>query len=254
MRRRRSASTSVGRTRPQPMNVPVNLPWPDISNFVFDVEGTLVDAVMPTLQCWRMTLQEFGHPFALADLHRFSGMDGKDMLKQLLPASSAREREQLLENQGRRYREEFLPRVRPLPGVLRLLEQLKARGCRLGLATDCERDELDRYLEITGAAPLVDAMACGSLVKRGKPHPDLLSLALRLLKAKSAATVMIGDTPYDAESARRLNVWPVGVMTGHFSAPALRTAGCREVFRDCVAFHRMLFATAEADPIEAKAS
>jgi uncharacterized membrane protein YqjE len=44
------------------------------------------------------------------------------------------------------------------------------------------------------------------------------------------ATVMIGDTPYDAETARHLDVWPVGVLSGHFPAPALQAAGCREVF------------------------
>jgi HAD superfamily hydrolase (TIGR01509 family) len=258
MRRRQYASTRIRRTSRQPanvpMNVPMNVPWPDISNVVFDVEGTLVDAVMPTLQCWRATLQEFGHVFALVDLHKFSGMDGKDVLKLLLPASSAKERERLLESQGRRYREAFLPRVQPLPGVLRLFEQLRARGCGLGLATDCQRDELDHYLAITGVAPLVDARACGSLVKHGKPHPDLLSLALRLLKAKPAVTVMVGDTPYDAEAARRLNVWAIGVTSGHFPAAALRAAGCREVFRDCAALYRTIFAPADVHQIEARAS
>jgi HAD superfamily hydrolase (TIGR01509 family) len=250
MRRRRSSNKGIRKARQQPANVP----WPDISNFVFDVEGTLVDAAMPTLQCWRATLQELGHFFALADLHRFSGMDGKDMLKLLLPTSSANEREQLLENQGRRYRESFLPRVRPLPGVRQLFEQLKARGCRVGLATDCQRDELDHYLAITGVASFIDGAACGGQVKHGKPHPDLLRLALQLLKAKSTATVMVGDTPYDAEAARRLDVWPVGVLSGHFPAPALQAAGCREVFRDSAALCRTLFASAEADGISAQAS
>jgi HAD superfamily hydrolase (TIGR01509 family) len=262
MRRRRSSATSIRRRRRQqvsvpmsvPASIPVSIPWPDISNFIFDVEGTLVDAVMPTLQCWRATLQEHGHFFALADLHQFCGMDGKDMLKQLLPTSSGKERERLLESQGRRYREQFLPLVRPLPGVLRLFEQIKARGCLLGLATDCQRDQLDHYLALTGVAPLIDAVASGSQVKRGKPHPDLLYLALRLLKAKSAATVMVGDTPYDAEAARRLNVWAVGVMSGHFPAHALRAAGCREVFRDSAALYRAILAPADVHQIEAKAS
>ena len=93
-----------------------------------------------------------------------------------------------------------------------------------------------------------------SEVKRGKPHPDLLSLAVKLLKAKPAATVMIGDTPYDAQAARHLKVWPVGVMSGHFPASELRAAGCREVFRDLVDFYRMLSPPAENERIEAQAS
>src|SRR4051794_24288326 len=57
----------------------------DAAAFIFDVEGTLVDAVMPTLRCWRETLAEFGHSVWLVDLHRYSGMDGGQMLDELLP-------------------------------------------------------------------------------------------------------------------------------------------------------------------------
>src|SRR5207253_10705723 len=54
-------------------------------HFIFDVEGTLVDTVMATLCCWRTTLEGFGFSVTLADLHRYSGMDGSDMLARLLP-------------------------------------------------------------------------------------------------------------------------------------------------------------------------
>lgn len=252
MRQRRSSRTGgAGRMRQQTAGIP----WPEISYFVFDVEGTLVDAMMPTLQCWRETLQEFGHAVALADLHRLAGMDGKDMLKRLLPTISAKEREYLLERQGHRYREDFLPRVRPMPGITGLFEELKRRRCRVGLATDCQRDELNHYLGITHIAPFVDAIATGDQVKRGKPHPDLLGLALRLLGAEAPATVMVGDTPYDAQAARSLNVWALGVLSGHFAGPVLRAAGCQEILRDAAALHHMLAIRSKNDePVVAKAS
>lgn len=52
--------------------------------FIFDVEGTLVDNVLATLQCWTETLAEIGYDASVADLHPFSGMDGKRMLRRLL--------------------------------------------------------------------------------------------------------------------------------------------------------------------------
>jgi HAD superfamily hydrolase (TIGR01509 family) len=252
MRQRRSSRTGEARrTRQQPAGIP----WSEISNIVFDVEGTLVDAVMPTLQCWRQTLQEFGHTVALAELHPLSGMDGKDMLKRLLPAIGAREREHFIERQGHHYREDYLPRVRPLPDVARLFEELKQRACRIGLATDYQRDELDHYLAITHIAPFLDAIACGSQVKRGKPHPDLLGLALRLLRANAAATVMVGDTPYDAQAARRLDIWAVGMLSGHFAGPTLRAAGCWEIVRDVAALRKCSQSPSSPhEPVAAKAS
>jgi beta-phosphoglucomutase-like phosphatase (HAD superfamily) len=53
--------------------------------FVFDVEGTLVDCVPQTLDCWRETLGEFGFSVGREELQRFSGCDGSMMLEALLP-------------------------------------------------------------------------------------------------------------------------------------------------------------------------
>src|SRR5947207_12517243 len=83
--------------------------WASAEVFIFDVEGTLVDAMMPTLRCWRETLAQFGHDISLAELHRLAGMDGDEMLSQLLPDTSKGERKQLLEHEGKRFREEYLP-------------------------------------------------------------------------------------------------------------------------------------------------
>jgi HAD superfamily hydrolase (TIGR01509 family) len=200
--------------------------------FIFDVEGTLVDAVMPTLLCWRATLQEFGQSVSLADLHRYCGMDGGEMLEKLLPAPvPPQHKKELLDRQGKRYREEYLPSVQALPGVRNLFEAIKAYGCRIGLATDCQKDELDYYLERTNVRDLIDAIACGNDVKRGKPHPDLFELARKRLKLRMRSSIVcIGDTPYDALAARSAGMTVVGVLTGHFASADLLASGCLTTF------------------------
>jgi phosphoglycolate phosphatase-like HAD superfamily hydrolase len=54
---------------------------------------------------------------------------------------------------------------------------------------------------------------------------------LRLHAGKRRA-VLIGDTPYDAQAARKAGIHSVGVLTGYFAEPVLRQAGCEAVFRD----------------------
>jgi phosphoglycolate phosphatase-like HAD superfamily hydrolase len=106
---------------------------------------------------------------------------------------------------------------------------LKSKGYKLGLATDCQPDELDRYLLLTGMRPSVDAIACGADVKNGKPAPDLVVLGLQRLKVYAAA--MVGDTPFDAIAAIGGGLIPLGVKTGGFAEGTLRKAGCCEVLR-----------------------
>jgi phosphoglycolate phosphatase-like HAD superfamily hydrolase len=224
-----------------------DVPWTDAGVFIFDVEGTLVDAVMPTLLCWRETLAAFNHDASLADLHARSGMDGHAMLAQLVPDVPKRVHDEMIRQQAARYRKEFLPHIRPFRGVRALFEDLKRRNRRIGLATDCRKDELRRYLELTGVEDLVDAAACGDDVRRGKPDPGLVQLGLRRLRAGRKPAVMVGDTPFDAAAARKVGIRAVGVLSGHFSAGTLHEAGCEAVLRDVAALHAAIATPAAED-------
>ncbi|MEN3378351.1 MAG: hypothetical protein V7604_3706 [Hyphomicrobiales bacterium] len=237
MRRNRAAAEETGMTvrsaRTARPSRPSSL-WAEAGVFVFDVEGTLVDAIMPTLLCWRDTLQSFGHDVTLADLHALSGMDGKRMLENLLPRVTIADRDEMAERQGQRFRADYLTHVPAFPGVRGLFERLKAQGRRIALATDCQRDQLEHYLAITGIAPLLDAVACGSDGKAGKPAPDLVSLALKRVRVGARSAVLVGDTPYDAQAAQKAGIRSIGVLTGHFPRSVLCEAGCDAVLHDVV--------------------
>lgn len=212
--------------------------WRDSEAFVFDVEGTLVDAVAPILHCWQDTLHAAGHAVDMGKLHRLSGMDGDKMLRDLFPDMEEPERERLLKRQGARYRAHYLPKVRPFAGVRELFLALKARGRRIALATDCASDELRHYLDLLGIDDLLDTIACGDDVAHGKPAPDLPALAMKQLQVRSG--VMIGDTPFDAMAARRAGLAAVGVLTGGFNDADLRHAGCAAVHADVAALRAAL--------------
>src|SRR5262245_26675497 len=146
---------------------------------IFDVEGTLVDAVLPTLRCWQETLAEFGLSFTTADLHQYSGRGGDERLADLLPGPGTKlGKARVMQSQADRYRAHYLPNVVAFPGGRELLEALRDGDIRVVVATSCARDELAHYLEVARCADLIDASACGDEVRRHKPHPDLLLKAL----------------------------------------------------------------------------
>jgi len=220
--------------------------WIDAEVFMFDVEGTLVDAMMPTLRCWRETLEAFGYDIALADIHRYAGMDADEMLAKLLPGTTKKVRHEMIGKQGARFREDYLSHIPPLPGARALLQELKRRGRKIALATDCAKGQLRHYLDVARIEGLVDAMACGDDIHRGKPGPGVVDLALRRVRAGRKPSVLVGDTPFDAQAARKAGVTSVGVLTGHFSERELSDAGCQAVFRDLAALHAAMMGPAEA--------
>lgn len=198
--------------------------------FVLNVEGTLVDCVADTLESWRETLEKAGHHFDLQELHRYSGMDGSDMLDRLLPDAPSDHKKQLLKAQGERYRESYIARAQPFPRTREAVAKLKDRGCRLGIATTCQKDELAVYDRAMHIVELVDVIVCGDDVKKGKPHADLFLKALRKLgDSDPSCTIALGDTPYDAQAAGAAGLRCIGVLSGGFPRADLRSAGCEAV-------------------------
>jgi phosphoglycolate phosphatase-like HAD superfamily hydrolase len=76
----------------------------------------------------------------------------------------------------------------------------------------------------------VDLATSSDDVDESKPAPDIFKIVLKKLKIDGADAVAIGDTPYDAEAAAKVEVRTVGVLCGGFTENELRKAGCAEVY------------------------
>src|ERR1700752_4785180 len=94
-----------------------------IEAVVFDVDGTLVDSVLPTLCAWQDVLSDYGYCFTPAELHRWSGHAPGDMLAGLLPASvPVLVRKAIACRQREVYSAKYLHRVRAFGGAGELIE------------------------------------------------------------------------------------------------------------------------------------
>src|SRR5206468_3338640 len=63
----------------------------------------------------------------------------------------------------------------------------------------------------------VDEVVMKDDVARSKPNPDVVVAALRKLRLCAAQCAMVGDTPHDAEAAKRAGVVTLGVLCGGYN-------------------------------------
>ncbi len=202
---------------------------PFASAVIFDVEGTLIDCAFLTLQCWRETLKAHGFAFTVEELHPYSGLDAKLMLGKLIGEDEELTKT-LLDEQGERYREEYLQKTRAFPGAGQLFLELHEQNYQIALASTCQPDELRHYLKLLGITDFVQATVTGADVEHEKPAPDLICKAVERLPQVDATEVWaIGDTPYDAKAALAAGATPIGTLTGGFSESELYEAGCVSV-------------------------
>ena len=196
---------------------------------ILDVDGTLVDTNYQHAIAWYRAFRQHDVALAIWRIHRHIGMGGDQLVASIAGEDVERELgDDIRDAEKDRYME-LIEEVQPLEGATELIRLLKDRGHTVVLASSAKEDEVDRYVDLLEARELVDGWTTSGDVESTKPEPDLVEVALE--KAGQDDAVMVGDSTYDCEAAKRAGVETVAVLTGGFSEQELLDAGASHVFK-----------------------
>lgn len=192
---------------------------------LFDVDGTLVDSNDAHAAAWTRAFLEHGVEVDPGQVRRCIGMGGD----KLMPAVSGIEAESakgiaIARRRGEIFTAELLPTLRPFQHAGDLVAAVKHRGLTAVAASSAKEEELKALLELAGAEALMDATTSSDDADESKPAPDIIEAALKRAKAHPHEAIMIGDTPYDIEAARRAGVRTIAFRSGGWSDDDLRGA------------------------------
>lgn len=199
---------------------------------ILDIDGTLVDTNYQHAIAWYLAFRQHDVRLPVWRIHRHIGMGGD----QLVAALAGEQVEKRLGDDIRAAEKALylatIQSTQPFDGARELIEDLKAQGREVVLASSAKAQEVDHYLDVLDARDLVDSWTTSADVEATKPDPDLVQTALDKLSTDTA--VMVGDTPWDVEAARRAGVETVAVLTGGFAEQELLEAGAVAVFDSIV--------------------
>jgi len=190
---------------------------------ILDVDGTLVDTNYHHTLAWYRAFRRYGITLPMWRLHRHVGMGGDKYVAALAGNDVESRYGDELRAEWQRLFDELLREVAPVDGARELIVDLKDRGHEVVLASSAVREHFDAFVDKLQVRDLVDSSTTKDDVEASKPDPDLVEAALA--KARGADAVMVGDTPWDVEAARRAGVATICVITGGFSEQELRDAG-----------------------------
>jgi len=141
--------------------------------------------------------------------------------------------QEMEEYRGDLFKRDYLSRVRGFPQTRELFERIKRDGYYIALASSAQGEEVKVYKKLARIEDLIDGETSAEDVEKSKPHPDIFAAALQKLgNPPVEAVLVVGDTPYDAEAAGKLNLRTIGVLCGGWAAEELRQAGCVAIYRD----------------------
>ena len=196
---------------------------------ILDVDGTLVDTNYHHAIAWFRAFLRQDVVVPVWRVHRHIGMGG-DQLVAAVAGDEVEERagDDIRDAESELYRE-LIDEVRTMEGSRELIEDLRKQDNAVVLASSAKEWEVEHYLDLLDAREIVDAWTTSADVEKTKPEPDLIRAALEKVDADGEA-MLIGDTVWDVEAAKRAGVETLAVLTGGFSEQELRDAGARDVF------------------------
>jgi HAD superfamily hydrolase (TIGR01549 family) len=205
---------------------------------ILDVDGTLVDTNYHHALAWFRAFREHGIVLPLWRLHRHVGMGG-DKYVAAVAGEDVEERlgDELRERWEALF-DEVIDETEPLAGARELIADLKRLGHTVVLASSAVEKHVDAFVDKLAARELADGWTTKDDVEASKPDPDLVRAALD--KAGTDDAVMIGDTPWDIEAARKCGLETITVVTGGYSEQELREAGAAAVFESLEELRRRL--------------
>jgi beta-phosphoglucomutase len=184
-----------------------------IRAFIFDLDGVITDTAEYHFQAWKRLADEKGIPFDREDNEALRGVSRRESLNRMLKGRTISEEEaQSWMAYKNQIYVDLVRQMTPadiLPGVVTLLNELRAAGLRCAIAS-ASKNAAD-VVELLGIRGYFDALCDGFSVERTKPAPDLFLFAAMKLGIPAAECVVVEDAEAGVQAAKAGGMFAIGL-------------------------------------------
>ena len=203
---------------------------PSDAAILLDIDGTLVDSTYHHAMAWFRAFSQHDVVIPIYRLHRAIGMGGDKLVAHVAGDEVEERLGDALRDGWRTVYEQWVDDVPALPGAVDLVRRLAEDGYQVALASPKDPEFSQRTMDRLGINDSVALLTTSEDAEESKPEPDLLGTTLEKLGGPRA--VLVGDTPYDVESAHKAGLACLTVLTGGFGRDELEGAGAAAVVAD----------------------
>lgn len=186
-----------------------------IRTVLFDLDGTLIDSIRLIIDSYHHTLATHGIA-PRSDAEWLAGI-GTPLWVQFGEWAHDAETMQAMVATYREYNlAHHDARITPYPGVIGMVEAVRARGVRMGVVTSKNNSGARRGLKLIGVEAAMDVVIGADDVQNPKPHPEPIHRAIEQLGVAAESTIYVGDSLHDMHAGRAAGVRTGAVLWGPF--------------------------------------
>ncbi len=186
-----------------------------IEAVIFDLDGVIVDTAHYHFVAWQRLANELGITFTEKENERLKGVSRMHSLEIILEIGGVilpEVKKEELATKKNSWFVEYIEAIRPeeiFKGVKEMLQELRARGFKVALASSSKNAEtVLRLLQIKN---LFDTVVDGTMIKNSKPDPEIFLLAASKLGVSPNVCVVFEDAEAGVEAALAAGMKCIGV-------------------------------------------
>jgi len=184
---------------------------------LFDMDGVIVDNHEYHLKSWLKFFDEHGVSMSEEEYkQKVNGRTMDEILPKILNRNMGREEIRKLGGQKEEtYREMYRPHIQPTPGLTHFLQNLKDHNIPFAVATSAPPANVDFTLGHTGLRETFSAIVDDTMVKEGKPAPEVYLTAAKAINMPPDTCIVFEDALLGIQAGKKANMKVVAVATTH---------------------------------------
>ena len=197
-----------------------------VTGILLDVDGTIVLSNDAHAQAWVDAYREFGFDISYTQIRPLIGMGADKVFQKLSPEIIPDEGlgKQLSQRRSKIFLEKYAPSLKPVPGARELVQWLMTHQIEVMAATSSKDNEVKILLRAAKVEDLISQWTTASEVSESKPAPDIIEAGLEKLQMSKDEVLLLGDTPYDLQAAKKAGVGMIAFRSGGFGDDQLSSA------------------------------
>ncbi|MBI4176801.1 MAG: HAD family phosphatase [Candidatus Aenigmarchaeota archaeon] len=187
-----------------------------IKAVIFDMDGVLSDTVEFQIKAETDAFREFGIEISPEKILEYNGVsDGEFFSSVFKKFGSAGNPETARELKWNSLTSFAKGKIRPISGVVELVEKMKNSQLTLGVASASRKDFIELVLRELGIEKHFSAVTSSDEVSSGKPDPAVFLLTARKMGVHPEDCVVIEDAPKGVRAAKLAKMKCIAITTTH---------------------------------------